>query len=442
MSDLSPEFVDKYEAALRTYLDTRGEQALQDAYELGRSALALGAGVLELAAVHHIALGRVTHAVNGKLPQTIAIAAQFESEALSPFEMTHRGYREANAALEVSERRYRLLFENANDIVFTTDLEGLFTSINRAGEELIGYRRDEASGINVGAVVAPEFVGLVREMLRLKRAGEVDRSQYEIEIITRDGRRIPLEIHTSLLHQDGQPVGVHGIARDITERKQAEQALIKLNERLEEEARRIAHALHDEAGQLLSSVHLALEEFAHELPPASRARLAAVKELLDQVEEELRRLSHELRPTVLDDLGLGPALEFLAGRVGKRSGVVISVQDDIDERLPAPVETALYRSVQEALMNVVRHAQATHVQVTMRRVDGAVQCTIQDDGVGFDTRAVQAQRGDRGLGLIGIRERAGALGGTLSIRSAPGKGTTVSIAIPLERLGVSADSPR
>ncbi|OLC31697.1 MAG: hypothetical protein AUH31_02130 [Armatimonadetes bacterium 13_1_40CM_64_14] len=441
MSDPSSEFVDAYGAALNDYLAGGGEAALQRAYELGRSALAQGLGVLELAAVHHIALGQVAMAANGNMAQMIATASQFEAEALSPFEMTHRGYREANAALEISEKRYRLLFENANDIVFTTDLDGVFTSINRAGEELTGYRRDEAAGINFVSIVAPDFFGVVREMLRLKRAGEVDRTQYEVEIIARDGRRIPLEVHTSLLYHDEQPAGVHGIARDITERKQAEQALIKLNERLEDEARRIAHALHDEAGQLLSSVHLALEEFARELPSPGRVRLAAVKELLDQVEEELRRLSHELRPTVLDDLGLVPALEFLAGRVGKRNGVAIAVQGEIDERLPAPVETALYRSVQEALTNVVRHAQAAHVQVTLRRVDRTVQCTIQDDGVGFDTRAVQARRGDRGLGLIGIRERAGALGGTLMIRSVPGQGTTILIEIPQEQSATS-DSHR
>jgi PAS domain S-box-containing protein len=442
MSDLSPEFVETYISALNDYVATGGEEALQRAYELGRHALAEGAGVLEFAAVHQLALGRVAMAANGNMAQLIATAAQFEAEALSPFEMTHRGYREANAALEISEKRYRLLFENANDIVFTTDLDGMFTSINRAGEELTGYRRDEAAGLNFTSIVAPDFSGVVREMLRRKRAGEVDRTQYEVEIIARDGRRVPLEVHTSLLYHEGRPAGVHGIARDITERKQAEQALIKLNERLEDEARRIAHALHDEAGQLLSSVHLALEEFSRELPSQGRVRLAAVKELLDQVEEELRRLSHELRPTVLDDLGLVPALEFLAERVGKRSGVAITVHSEMDERLPASVETALYRSVQEALTNVVRHAQASHVQVTLRTVDGSVQCTIQDDGVGFDIRAVQARRGERGLGLIGIRERAGALGGTLTIQSAPRQGTTVLIEIPQEKHSALTDSPR
>src|SRR5713226_4979169 len=153
MSTLSGEFIDMYVAALNGYLAAGREEALQRAYELGRSALAQGVGVLELAAVHHVALGQVAQAAKGNMAQLIATASQFEAEALSPFEMTHRGYREANAALEISEKRYRLLFENANDIVFTTDLDGVFTSINRAGEELTGLRRDEAAGLTFASIV-------------------------------------------------------------------------------------------------------------------------------------------------------------------------------------------------------------------------------------------------------------------------------------------------
>lgn len=431
MSGLSPELQARYVAALKDYLLGAGEAALQRAYELGRIALADGLGVVEIAAMHHQAMVSVLGSADDDLPGAIAAAGQFLSESLSPFEMTHRGYREANAALQVSEKRYRELFENANDVVFTTDLAGTFTSVNRAGENLTGYGRNEVSSMNFAALVVPEYLPVARRMLRRKLAGEVERTRYEIDVVTRDGRRIPMEVHTSLILQNGRPVGVHGIARDVTERKQAEQALRGLNERLEEEAKRIAHALHDEAGQLLSSVHLALEEFARELPPTARERLHTIKELLDQIQEELRRLSHELRPTILDDLGLLPALEFLGNRLAKRSGLVITVQGSTEGRLAPPVETALYRSVQEALANAVRHAQATQVHVEIQRVEGAIQCSVRDDGVGFGVSSVLSRRGERGLGLIGIRERAGALGGTLSIRSTPGQGTELLVAIPL-----------
>ena len=431
MSEVSPELLIRYTAALKEYLFGGGEAALQRAYELGRSALTDGQGILKMAAIHHRAMVRILGTADDTLPDTMSAAGQFLAESLSPFEMTHRGYREANAALEASEKRYRDLFENANDVVFTTNLTGELTSVNRAGENLTGYQRDQVSSMNFATLVAPEHLPIVRSMLERNLTGEVDRAQYEVDIVTRDGRRIPMEVHTSLVYQDGRPAGMQGIARDVTERKQAEQALRGLNERLEEEAKRIAHALHDEAGQLLSSVHLALEEFGRELPPGARARLHTVKELLDQIEEELRRLSHELRPTILDDLGLLPALEFLGDRVAKRSGLVITVQGSTAGRLPSSVETALYRSVQEGLTNIGRHAQAARVHVDIQREGGTIQCSVRDDGVGFGVSEALSRRGERGIGLIGIRERVGALGGTLAIRSAPGQGTELLITIPL-----------
>jgi len=311
-----------------------------------------------------------------------------------------------------------------------------------AGEKLTGYQRDEVSSTKFSALVAPEHLPIARGIVERTGAGGSEHTRYEINLVTRDGRRVPMEVHTSVIYQDGRAVGIQGIARDVTERKRAEEALRGLNERLEEEAKRIAHALHDEAGQLLSSVHLALEEVARELPPGAGARLQAVKALLEQMEGELRRLSHELRPTILDDLGLLPALEFLADRVAKRSGLAIKVKGSTKGRLAPPVETAFYRSVQEALNNVVRHAQATRVDVEIRQKDGAVQCSVRDDGAGFDVAEVLSRRGERGIGLIGIRERAGALSGTFAIRSTPGHGTEVLITIPLGSGDVAANIAR
>src|SRR5258708_31761526 len=140
-------------------------------------------------------------------------------------------------------------------------------------------------------------------------------------------------------------------------------ALRQLNEVLEGELKRIAHWLHDEAGQLLASVHIAVVDVASDLPPESRRRFAEVERLLNQIEMELRNLSHELRPTVLDNLGLVAALEFLAEKVRKRTRLNVSVVANADARLPAAIETALYRIVQEALNNTVEHAQARSVSI-------------------------------------------------------------------------------
>jgi signal transduction histidine kinase len=197
----------------------------------------------------------------------------------------------------------------------------------------------------------------------------------------------------------------------------------------EEEARRIAHGLHDEASQLLASVHIALDDLANRIPEQATT-LRGVHELLDSVEAQLRRLSRELRPSILDDLGLGPALDWLARGMAERSGIAITV-DAAVERLPATVETALYRIAQEALTNAVRHARASRVQIEVRRSGGSVWLAIRDDGQGFDVDPTLARRGDRGLGLIGIRERVEVLGGQLIIESEKGTGTALWVTLPI-----------
>jgi signal transduction histidine kinase len=213
--------------------------------------------------------------------------------------------------------------------------------------------------------------------------------------------------------------------------REASEAWKHLNERLEAESRRLAHALHDEAGQLLASVHIALSEIASDLPPSGRRRLKESRNLLLRIEEELRRISHELRPTVLDVLGLGPALAALAEGVSKRGGFEVKVEGSMGDRLPANAETALYRVVQEALTNVGRHAGATSVTVRLQRSRGILFCMVRDDGKGFDASRILAPGGGSGLGLLGMKERMGSLGGSLSIKSRPGRGTELTFQVPL-----------
>jgi signal transduction histidine kinase len=212
----------------------------------------------------------------------------------------------------------------------------------------------------------------------------------------------------------------------------AVKALRQLNETLEEEIKRIAYAVHDEAGQLLVAVHLALAEVALELPRAQQEQVGKIEGLLNQVEKHLRRYSHELRPTILDDLGWIPAIRFLAEGISKRSNLPIHIQASVHGRLPGPTETALYRTVQEALTNAVKHAKASKIRIRAWREGLTVCCSIRDDGEGFDSQRVQTDSGRKGLGLIAMRERVSAIGGTLRIDSGPGKGTELSIRVPLE----------
>ncbi len=212
----------------------------------------------------------------------------------------------------------------------------------------------------------------------------------------------------------------------------AVRALRQLNETLEEEIKRIAYAVHDEAGQLLVAVHLALAEVARELPKAQQEQVEQIEGLLNEVEKHLRRYSHELRPTILDDLGWIPAIRFLAEGISNRAGLPIHIEATVSGRLPGAVETALYRIVQEGLTNAVKHAKARNIWIRAWKERLALCCSIRDDGAGFDSHHVQTEAGRKGLGLIAMQERMSAIGGTLRVESCPGRGTELSVRVPLE----------
>jgi signal transduction histidine kinase len=211
--------------------------------------------------------------------------------------------------------------------------------------------------------------------------------------------------------------------------REANDALRRMNELREEEIRRVAHELHDTAGQLLATALLALARAEQDTPHARRRALAEVRDLLQRTDAALRRLAHETRPPVLDDLGIGAALRLLCDGVGRRAGIVVEARIEIDERPPAAVEIALYRIAQEALRNVLKHAAASRVVVALGSDERTIELRIRDDGVGFESGAPRA---GSGLGLLGIRERVVTLEGTLRIESRPGGGTDLVVSIPRE----------
>ncbi len=226
----------------------------------------------------------------------------------------------------------------------------------------------------------------------------------------------------------GPGMGVVGVERRA-ERRRSEEALRRMNQTLEEETKRLAHEVHDEAGQLIATAQLALADVALEMPASSREGVAKVSRVLDEVADQLRRLAHELRPTVLDDLGLLSALEFLSQGVIKRTGLDVRVEGSTAGRLDPIIETTLYRVVQEAVLNVVKHARARSVIIRVEHGPTHIRCSIRDDGVGFD--AGGQPKGPRGLGLLGIGHRVETLGGRLEIRTRPGQGTTLVVGIPV-----------
>jgi signal transduction histidine kinase len=207
------------------------------------------------------------------------------------------------------------------------------------------------------------------------------------------------------------------VARDALERAVQGQEL---------ERRRLARELHDETGQALTSILLGLRNLESADRDEMTEAVGTLRELVVATLQDVRRLAVELRPTALDDFGLAAALERLTEGFAEQTGAAVEFESQLgDERLPEEIETALYRIVQEALTNVIKHAHAERVRIALRKSDGLVTARIEDDGRGFTE-----SKGGEGLGLIGIRERVELVSGRLEIESSAGGGTTIVVEVP------------
>jgi PAS domain S-box-containing protein len=347
----------------------------------------------------------------------------------------------AEEALRESEERYRELFENAKDAIYVHDLGGRYTSLNQAAEKLSGYSREEIVGKHFSNFVAPRDLKHVRSNL-CKKLDDEGETAYQIDLITKDRRRVPVEVNSRLIFENGRAIGVQGTARDITERKRAQEALQIYSRRLieaqEAERQSLARELHDEIGQVLTAVRINLQSIQslrrqdQSLPQVDESII-----IVDEALGRIRDLSLELRPSLLDDLGLASALRWYVDRYGQRTGIVAEVLCGFEERgrLPRELETECFRIAQEALTNIVRHAQAKRVCV---QVDGGLDTlvlTITDDGIGFDSeRLLRTGSTAKTLGLRGMIERAKAMNGQIEINSSPGNGTQVRAGFPLKRV--------
>jgi PAS domain S-box-containing protein len=352
---------------------------------------------------------------------------------------------------------YRALFDFAPDGYLATDGHGKILEANRVAGALLHVRPSVLTGRSLAGFICPndrrEFQS---RLTALRRSGRPAIEELRIRLQPVAGEPRDAALTGAKVPVDHR-VALAWSLRDIRKRtrverrlKESEQRYLSLYRQMltsrdelrflaakslhvrEEESRRIARELHDEAGQVTASIHLALAEIVEELPESARTRLDGVRELLDELEDRLRRLSHELRPTILDDLGLGPALEFLAKGFTARSGISAAVDGTTKGRLEPVVETAVYRIVQEALTNIARHARATRASIRLSREAKALRCSIRDNGVGLRGDPFAAgPSGRRGLGLLGIRERLDALGGKLNVRSRAGIGTELRVNIPI-----------
>ncbi|MFA5309093.1 MAG: PAS domain S-box protein [Dehalococcoidales bacterium] len=341
--------------------------------------------------------------------------------------------------LKASEERYRSLFENAIDGIWIHDLEGNFISFNPASEKIIGYTRREIYTMNARNMLSQESLELAHEIRRKLLQHEPVEQPYEQKVIRKDGSEIFIQLSTSIVLDKGKPVGFQNIARDITEQKRMNENLHfylqQATRAQEEERKRISHELHDETIQDLVVLSRQLDSLASSekgLSAETQRRLEELWEQTDRILQGVRRLSQDLRPAAIDRLGLLPAIRWLAEEVTRYSGVETRVSViGKEHRLPEEGAIALFRIIQEALTNVRRHSGATAAEITIEFSARSTKITVKDNGKGFTLAGKVGDLAKEGkLGLAGMQERVQLVGGTITMKSEPGAGTTITVEAP------------
>ncbi len=340
--------------------------------------------------------------------------------------------RRSEEQLRESETRFRYLVTASPDVVWEVDLEGRFTFVSDVVERLTGYRPAEIVGRHMSELISPETLGHAERQLGDIMADPGRVAVARFSLCRRDGTSVPVENFATGMVRDGVLVGGHGAGRDLSERNRLERDLRRQAAELASSAERahLARELHDSVTQALFAMTLVTRSIEVLLPRDREAALEKFEELRQLQREaltEMRSLLFELRPASLERDGLVQALRTHAAALESRVGLSILLEADLPDRLPLEVEEALYRIAQEALHNVVKHASAGQVRVGLEQRAGEACLVIEDDGRGFDERGVSEAQ----LGVAGMRARAGRLGGTVTIRSAPGAGTTVEALIPV-----------
>jgi PAS domain S-box-containing protein len=373
----------------------------------------------------------------------------------APPEAANGKARSAEYALKVSELRYRRLFETAQDGILILNADnGQIDDVNPFLTDMLGYTREQLLGNKLWEIGPFKDVEASKaEFRELQRTAYVRYEDLPLE--TKAGKAINVEFVSNIYQVNGDRV-VQCNIRDITKRKRAEEKLKEYSRKLqvlsrrlveaqETERRHIARELHDEIGQALTVMQLNLQALlqspdAKTMMPRLRENLAVVERVLEQV----RDISLNLRPLILDDLGLEPALRWFTKRQADLVGLHSRFQaDPLKKRLNPVIETECFRVAQEALTNVVRHARAKSVSVELLKESGQLHLHVRDDGIGFDVGAIreQALRG-ASLGLLSMEERAALAGGGLEFKSTPKQGTEVHAWFPLKWKSLASDSKK
>jgi two-component system sensor histidine kinase UhpB len=359
------------------------------------------------------------------------------------------GRKRAEESLRESQELFRSAFEHAAIGMALVSPDGRWLEVNHSLCEIVGYTEHEFLGMTFQAITHTDDLPANLDYVSKVLTGEARSYQMEKRYQHKLGHWVWVLLSVSLVRDvQGNPQYFIYQIQDITERKRAEEQIKNSNEQLralsmrleearEEEGVRIARELHDELGGAMTGLKWDLHSVSRILSSGSidgdtRARLqnklGTMDGLIDSSIETVRRISSELRPTLLDDLGLTAAVEYHVKEFQKRTGIECHLQLRVDDsRLPKDYSTAIFRILQESLTNVARHSRAKRVNILLVDRDGQIILELEDNGQGFSRAGLS---GKKSVGIMGMRERARQLGGELEVTSAPGKGTKVAIVLP------------
>jgi PAS domain S-box-containing protein len=354
-------------------------------------------------------------------------------------------YTSMTKKVKENERRYQELADLLPLAVFETDEKGNFFFINRQGFKISGYTPAYMNnGLNALQLFVPEDRDSVKEDMRSILSGEkLDGREYTA--LRKDGSTYPVIIYADPIIVDQRTVGLRGVVIDATERKETEERLRGYQDRLrslanelslaeERGRRRIATYLHDHIGHSLAMCKIKLGSLQESLPPIHRnGYVDEIKSIIEHVIQGTRSLTSELSPPVLYEMGLVPAVEWLAENINEQHGILINVHYAGQlKKLNDNLQVLLFQATRELLTNIIKHAQAQNVDISIKKYNNTVQIEVKDDGVGFDTaHLLSTITKNGGFGLFNIRERFDHLGGHVDIHSQPDCGTCITVVAPV-----------
>ncbi len=354
--------------------------------------------------------------------------------------------KKAEIELIESERKFRMLFNNANDAVFVTQFKGDktygdFIEVNDIACKKLGYTKNEFLSLSPSAIVEPKYIDEFN--LWMEKLLKEHHVIYEIVHRAKDKKLIRVEISSHLFNYESK-LTVLSIARDITERKLAEEKLKRTSLILrnlashlqtirEDERSMIAREVHDELGQVLTVLKIHVSLLANKLREDQedlKEKTTTILKFIDDTVETVQRITSKLRPGILDELGLVPAIEWQIQEFKKITGLDYSLSLLSNEiKLDKDKSTAIFRIFQEAITNIMRHASAKVVSITIKTLSNNLILEVKDNGSGISSEMI---KNPKSLGIVSMKERALILGGEVSIEGIPNKGTTVTVTIPLD----------